>query len=67
MADDEPLALALMRSMLERMGGVDVVAECPNGEAVLDAVHEHHPDLLFLDIEMPGLSGFDVVKALQAD
>ena len=65
--DDEPLALELMRSLLERIGGVDILGEARNGRQAIAAVEELEPDLLFLDIHMPGLDGFDVVKALQPD
>jgi two-component system LytT family response regulator len=65
--DDEPLALELMRDLLERIGGTEIVAECRNGREAIKAIDEHQPDLLFLDIHMPGLNGFDVVKALQPD
>ena len=65
--DDEPLALELMRSLLERIDGVDIVGEARNGREAITAVEQHEPDLLVLDIHMPGLDGFDVVKALQPD
>jgi two-component system LytT family response regulator len=65
--DDEPLALELMRPLLERIGGVEIIGEAHNGRQAIAAVAELEPDLLFLDIHMPGLDGFDVVKALQPD
>jgi DNA-binding LytR/AlgR family response regulator len=65
--DDEPLALELLRSLLERIGGIEIVAECKNGRQAIAAVEKLEPDLLFLDIQMPGLNGFDVAKALQPD
>lgn len=65
--DDEPLALELMRSLLTRIDGIDIVGEARNGRHAIAAVEELEPDLLFLDIHMPGLDGFDVVKALQSD
>ena len=65
--DDEPLALGLLRSMLEAMDSVEVTGEAVNGRQAIDLIVEQAPDLLFLDIQMPGINGFEVVKALQAD
>lgn len=65
--DDEPLARRLMRSMLSDIGECELVAECRNGREALAAVQGLAPDLLLLDIKMPGMSGFDVVRELQAD
>lgn len=56
-----------MRSMLSDMKSVELVAECRNGREALAAVQGLAPDLMLLDIKMPGLSGFDVVRELQAD
>ncbi len=65
--DDEPLALNYLRSMLADFDAVDIVAECRNGrEAVLTA-SQINPELMFLDIQMPGMNGFEVIKALQSD
>ena len=65
--DDEPLARRLMRSMLSDIGDIDLVAECRNGKEALAAAQGLAPDLMLLDIKMPGMSGFDVVRELQAD
>ncbi|MBS0657712.1 MAG: response regulator [Verrucomicrobia bacterium] len=62
--DDEPLAREGLRQLLAREPDVVVVGECGDGETALTAVAEHRPDVLFLDVQMPGLSGFDVVAAL---
>jgi two-component system, LytTR family, response regulator len=62
--DDEPPALALLREYLAALPGVEVVAECANGFAAVAAVTEHDPDLLLLDVQMPQLSGFEVIEAL---
>ena len=62
--DDEPPARALLREYLAELGGVEVVAECCDGFAAVAAVSEHDPDLLLLDIQMPQLSGFEVIEAL---
>jgi DNA-binding LytR/AlgR family response regulator len=65
--DDEPLARRLMRSMLSDLEQIELIAECRNGREAIAAVQALGPDLLLLDIKMPGTSGFDVVRELQAD
>lgn len=63
--DDEPLALNLLKSYLNRLPNIEVVAECVNGKTAIEKTLQLNPDLLFLDIQMPGVSGFDVIKKLQ--
>jgi two-component system LytT family response regulator len=65
--DDEPLALKLLRAKLSKLTQVEIVGECKNGREAIAATLELAPDLIFLDIQMPGLNGFDVVKGLQSD
>lgn len=60
--DDEPLARDAVRLALQRAGGIEVVAECGDGEAAIRAITAHEPDLVFLDVQMPGLDGFDVIE-----
>ncbi|MGH9369475.1 MAG: LytR/AlgR family response regulator transcription factor [Thermoanaerobaculia bacterium] len=62
--DDEPLGRRGVASRLEKSGQVEVVAQCGNGRQAIEAVKRHRPELLFLDVQMPGLDGFDVVAAL---
>ncbi len=62
--DDEPLARAMVRELLKAHPGVDVVAECGNGFDAVKAVTELTPDLVFLDVQMPKLNGFEVVELL---
>jgi len=62
--DDEPPARALLREYLAALGDVEVVAECGDGFAAVAAVTRHDPDILLLDIQMPQLSGFEVLEAL---
>lgn len=62
--DDEPPARAKIRSFLERESDIEVVAECDDGTAAVEAIREHAPDVLFLDVEMPGLDGLEVVEAV---
>jgi two-component system LytT family response regulator len=66
-ADDEPAALKHLKLHFQSYDDIDVVAECRNGFEALSAIQEKEPDLVFLDIEMPGLGGFEVVKRLQAE
>lgn len=63
--DDEPLAREKLRTLLEGRAGYELVAECGDGAAAVEAIHELEPDLVFLDVEMPGLDGFGVLEALE--
>ena len=65
-ADDEPLARATLRGLLAADSEVELVAECANGEEVVRAVRELEPDLLFLDVQMPGVDGFEALEQLSA-
>jgi|TARA_Y100000310_G_scaffold283604_2_gene305711 two-component system LytT family response regulator len=65
--DDESLARKGLKLRLDDIEKVEVVAECKNGREALQAIAELEPDLVFLDIQMPGLSGFDVVREMQQD
>jgi two-component system LytT family response regulator len=65
--DDESLARRGLRLRLDALPDVEVVAEARNGREALAAVQQHDPDLMFLDIQMPGMDGFDVIRELQAD
>jgi len=62
--DDEALARESLKGALESIGGIDIIRECSNGFEAVQAVHELTPDLVFLDIQMPRLDGFDVVELL---
>lgn len=62
--DDEALARARLRRLLGSETDVEIVAECADGVAALQAVKEHAPDLLLLDVQMPEMDGFDVVRNL---
>jgi len=63
-ADDEPTARATLRLLLARHADVELVAECADGAAAVEAVRRARPDLLFLDVQMPELDGFGVLAAL---
>ena len=67
LADDEPLARGYLEDLLKAMPDIEVLGSFKNGSEVLKACRDNPPDVLILDIEMPVLTGFDVVKRLQAD
>ncbi len=62
--DDEPLARQELQYLLERAGGVEVLAQATNGIEAVDLIRARKPDLVFLDVQMPGLDGFGVLKKL---
>jgi two-component system, LytTR family, response regulator LytT len=62
--DDEQLARDELAYLLKSAGEVNVVAQGKNGLEAINLVKEHNPDLLFLDVQMPGLDGFGVIKKL---
>ncbi len=62
--DDEPLAREMLREMLEADQDVGIVGERSNGREAVEAIHVHSPDLLFLDVQMPEVGGFEVLEAL---
>ncbi len=65
--DDEDLARAVVREHLAAHPDVEVVAECANGYEALKAAAQFQPDLIFLDIQMPKLDGFEVLELLEAE
>jgi two-component system response regulator LytT len=62
--DDEQLARDELAYLLKNIGDVDVVAQGKNGVEGVNLIREHNPDLVFLDVQMPGLDGFGVIKKL---
>ena len=62
--DDEPAARARLARLLAQDPEIEVVAECRNGQEALECVQKHRPDLMFLDVEMPTMNGFEVVTRL---
>jgi two-component system LytT family response regulator len=62
--DDEPLARRGIVSRLRPYPQFEVVGECDNGEDALGAISEHHPDLIFLDVQMPEMDGFEMLENL---
>jgi len=62
--DDEQLARDELAFLLKNVGDIDVVAQGKNGVEAVHLIREHNPDLVFLDVQMPGLDGFGVIKKL---
>jgi DNA-binding LytR/AlgR family response regulator len=65
LVDDEPIARRVLREELDALPGVDIVGEADHGEAAIRQIHALRPDLVFLDLQMPGLGGFEVVENLE--
>jgi two-component system LytT family response regulator len=63
--DDEPIARKVLREELEGIEGVEIVGEAESGAGALDDIALHRPDLVLLDLQMPGMSGLDVVRRLK--
>ncbi|HEX5072437.1 MAG TPA: LytTR family DNA-binding domain-containing protein [Gemmatimonadaceae bacterium] len=64
--DDEPLARDCMRLALHGVPGVTIVAECGDGDSAVEAIRRHGPDVVLLDVQMPGLDGFAVLEQIDA-
>lgn len=62
--DDEPLARERVRAMTRDEADIEVVGECSDGNAAVSGIKKLSPDLLFLDVQMPGLGGFEVLRAI---
>jgi two-component system, LytTR family, response regulator len=65
--DDEPLARARLRSLLRSDPEVELMALCSDGFEAISAIHQHKPDLVFLDVQMPEKDGFQVIKELKLE
>jgi two-component system, LytTR family, response regulator len=65
--DDEPLARDRVRRFLRDERDIQIIGECGNGQEAIKAIREQRPDLVFLDIQMPEKTGFDVVRALDPE
>jgi two-component system LytT family response regulator len=62
--DDEPLARDLTRAYLKQFPQIEVVEECNDGFEGIKAIQQHHPDLIFLDIQMPKINGFEMLELI---
>lgn len=65
--DDEPMARERVLSLLQQEQDVEIVGECRDGTQAIVAIQQHAPDLVFLDVQMPGCDGFGVIDAIGAD
>jgi two-component system LytT family response regulator len=65
--DDEPLGRSGISARLKGEHDIEIVGECANGRSTIEALHTLSPDLLFLDVQMPGLNGFEVLAAAGID
>jgi two-component system LytT family response regulator len=65
--DDEELARHVIREFLQSHTEIEIAAECANGMEAVKAVAEHKPNLIFLDVQMPKLTGFDVLELIGTD
>ena len=65
--DDEPLALSNLRVLLRRDPDIELVGECGSGAEAIAAIRAHRPALVFLDVQMPEVDGFDVLEMLGPD
>jgi len=64
--DDESLARERIREMLESDPEIEIVGDCANGKEAIQAISKLKPDLIFLDVEMPGIDGFQVLQSLES-
>lgn len=64
--DDEPLAREIVKEYLKNFSQIDVVAECGDGFEGVKAIAQHQPDLIFLDIQMPKINGFEMLELIDS-
>src|SRR5215472_7349141 len=64
--DHEPLAQAAMRQLLARHSDIEIVAECADGHSAVAAIRHHNPDIAFLEVDIPGPNGFQVLDAVHS-
>lgn len=65
--DDEPLAREKIRRLLRNENGVEIIGEAVSGEEAVEMIEQQKPDLVFLDIQMPEMNGFEVLKTIKND
>lgn len=63
--DDEPLARSVIKEYLETFAGVELVAECNDGFEGVKAITQHQPNLIFLDVQMPKINGFEMLELVE--
>src|SRR5437762_8789247 len=62
--DDEPLARSIVKEYLQKFPELEIVAECNDGFEGVKAIQQHEPDLIFLDIQMPKINGFEMLELI---
>ena len=65
--DDEPLARERLTGLLSAEADIEVVGQCRDGEEAVKGIMEHSPDLVFLDVQMPAMNGFEVIEAVGSE
>jgi len=65
--DDEPLARERLTSLLAAEADIEIVGQCRDGEEAVHAIVDHSPDLVFLDVQMPAMNGFEVIQAVGSE
>jgi two-component system LytT family response regulator len=63
--DDEPLARMVVKEYLQQFDGIEIIAECNDGFEGLKAIQQHQPDLIFLDVQMPKINGFEMLELVE--
>ena len=63
--DDEPLARSIVKEYLQSSGNAELVAECNDGFEGIKAIQQYQPDLIFLDIQMPKINGFEMLELIE--
>ena len=67
LVDDEEPSLWVLREFLEKDQNIEIIGECTDGKSAVSAIEKYSPDVVFLDIQMPGMSGFDVIEEVGLD
>jgi two-component system LytT family response regulator len=65
--DDEPLAIEGLKLRLQKISDIDIVGEAQDGDAAIALCQELEPDVIFIDLQLPGINGLEVVQAIQSD
>src|SRR5689334_18758208 len=63
--DDEPLARSIVKEYLQGNPQIEIVEECNDGFEGMKAIMQHHPDVIFLDIQMPKINGFEMLELIE--
>jgi two-component system LytT family response regulator len=63
--DDEPLARMIVREYLQSYTDINILQECGDGFEGIKAIQQHHPDLIFLDVQMPKINGFEMLELVE--